>query len=481
MLDVYAHFSKNDIIIIDMKIYDVVADLCSFIIKSCTEDFFVLYSCISVAEKQRIFSIVSEMLPEFFETANYARFSQGFSIHQFSDSEFTPEFYGRLEKLVLTLKNEKDFFAVVGLVQIIDESLETILKNEIRKFQEDDFSVIMNSNREQVGVGLLPRCSCCWERKRRLSHYYNRIDNFLFNLLVLENSILGELIDKHIFLKPDFFKDFESKKALKIAATPLQLEKNFDFNFHVADKVQYFSIDYKGLFSKAEEDALWGKIVVAGESGSDIIVFPEALGKKDMVGAIQKKIRENDGKIPIPSMIVLPSHWENFQNTVTVLDRHGSIVCRQSKQNPFKEVYNGTNWLEHIRANNIINILHFQGVGRIAILICKDFLTTKYTEQLMRCFKLTLLIVPSFSTGSYDFKQSFDLCAHDDCNVVWINSCAAMEEGKEHNFENIGYVRKRISRKEDESQKLFEMKTCSGAFCGKCKKDCIFFETIGAV
>ncbi len=466
-----------------MRIYDIVAELCSFIIKSCTEDFFVLYSCISVDEKQRISSIVNNTLPEFFESQNYSRFSQGFQIHLFDEKEFTPEFYEKLEQLATTLMNQKDFFAVVGLVQIIDESLERILKDEIKKFQTDDFSVIMNANREQTGIGLLPRCSCCWERKRRLSHYYNRIDNFLFNMLILENSILGELIDKHIFLKPDFFRDFEVKKSLKIAATPLQLEKNFDFDFHVSDKVQYFSIDYKGGLSEPEIDLIWGKIVEAGKNDSDIIVFPEALGKKELAGAISEKIRaaEKDGGTKIPSMIVLPSHWENFQNTVTVLDRHGNMVCRQSKQNPFKEFFDGSNWLEHIRANNIINILHFEGIGRIAILICKDFLTTKYTEQLMRCFKLTLLIVPSFSTGSYDFKQSFDLCAHDDCNVVWINSCAAMEKGKEHNFENIGYVRKRISRKEDESQKLFEMKTCDGAFCGKCGKDCIFFETIGAV
>ena len=55
----------------------------------------------------------------------------------------------------------------------------------------------------------------------------------------------------------------------------------------------------------------------------------------------------------------------------------------------------------------------------------------------MRGFMLTMIIVPSYSTGAYDFKTSFDLCAHDYCNVIWINSCSAMVPGKEMNFKNI--------------------------------------------
>ena len=163
------------------------------------------------------------------------------------------------------------------------------------------------------------------------------------------------------------------------------------------------------------------------------------------------------------------------------MDKFGNIVCRQGKQNPFRVEQGETGYLEGILSSLVVNIFHYEGIGRIAILICKDFLTTKYMEQLMRCFKLTLIIVPSFSTGSYDFRQSSDLCAHDDCNVVWINTCAAMEKGKEANFENIGYVRKRISRNDDEAQRLCKMPICSGAFEGHCSHDCLFYEIIQGV
>ena len=183
----------------------------------------------------------------------------------------------------------------------------------------------------------------------------------------------------------------------------------------------------------------------------------------------------------MPSLIILPSVWEKNMNTVTVLDRYGNVICRQSKQKPYLKEHDGNVFLENIKTNLVVNILHFEGIGRIAILICKDFITTKYMEQLMRCFKLTLIIVPSNSTGSYDFRQSFDVCAHDDCNVIWINTCAAIKEGKEDNFRNIGYVRKRIGRYDDDSQKLCEMPVCGGAFGGNCRRDCIYFETIRGV
>lgn len=464
-----------------MKIYDITAELCSYIISSCNEDFFVRYSCISHEEKKRISIIIENSVPEFFDDSGSVRFSENFHVHHFQENEFTDEWYEKLNSLIIKLKNDKDFFAIVGLVQVIDESLEKVLQKEIKKFEEDNFSVVMNSNREQCGLGLLPRCSCCWERKRRLSHYYDRMDNFLFNLLLLENSILGELIDKHIFLKPDFFPSFAEKQSLKIAMSPLKRTHDVSLDFYVQNKVQYFGIKYKSIDNQKDNNRIWDKILTAGKNNSDIIIFPEILGNSDTVTFVQEQIKQIKDKSVLPSMIVLPSYWNNNQNTVTVLDRNGTILCRQTKQNPFKIPYDGSDWLEHIKQNNVVSILHYEGIGRIAIMICKDFLTTKYVEQLMRCFKLTLLIVPSFSTGSYDFKQTFDLCAHDDCNVAWINTCAAMQKGKEQNFDNIGHVRKRISRLDDESQKLSQMKICSDAFNGKCEGNCIYYETVGAV
>ena len=449
-----------------MKIYNIIAELCSYIISSCSEDFFVKYSCISDGEKERVSKLV-----------------QTLGIEPFTEHNLTDSFYSSLEEFVCSLKKENDYFAMVGLLQILDENMGSLLKEKIREFQEDDFSVVLNTNREKTGIGLLPRCSCVWERKHRLSHSYNRLDNFLFNLLLLENSILGELIDKHFFIKKNLFTNFTETHSLKIAATPFCLERNFKVIPYDEDKVQYFKVTYPESDYTFYNNLVWKKICDAATSRSDIVVFPELLGNPYMEEDICTRLKSlsYEEKQDIPSLIILPSYWEKDRNTVTILDKFGNIICRQAKQNPFRADINGKGYLEGIKSSFVVNIFHFEGIGRIAILICKDFLTTKYMEQLMRCFKLTLIIVPSFSTGSYDFLRSFDLCAHDDCNVVWINTCAALQKGKESNFENIGYVRKRISRTDDEAQMLCKMPICGEAFKGSCSHECIHYETIGAV
>ncbi len=457
------------------QLYNTFAELCSFVTTNCSEDFFVKYSCISQEERRETNALVRVHLGELF--------CESGAIRQLSTAACTPDFFNRLKTFIAQLEADSDYFSIVGLMQILDEALETILLDTLKTFQQDDFSVVLNTNREITGIGILPRTSCIWERKRRLSHCYNRLDNFLFNILLMENEILGELIDKHYFLPEDFFPNFQKRKNLKIAATPLRLESGFDFHPYSKDKVQYFSIEYKDRHFQQDNELVWQKILTASKNKTDIIVFPEILGNPETEEYVSSRLKALDPKEQnsFPSLIILPSVWNNRNNTVTILDKTGKVLCRQNKQNPFRAEKEGNGYLEGILSSLVVNIFHYEGIGRIAILICKDFLTTKYMEQLMRCFKLTLIIVPSFSTGSYDFRQSFDLCAHDDCNVIWINTCAALEPGKEENFENIGYVRKRISRNDDEDQKLHKMPICPGAFKGQCSHDCIFYETIKGV
>lgn len=459
------------------NIYNIVATLCSHVIHTCDEEFFVQYSCISRAEKNRIALLIKNAVPQLFEQSDELR------IAQLTQDTFTEQFFSSLHALIQTLTKQNDSYAITGLIQTLDLSLERLLKQKIAELEQDDFSTVLNTNRELTGIGLLPRCSCVWERKHRLSHCYNRMDNFLFNMLLMENSILGELIDKHFFLPGSLFPHFADTKKLTLAASALRSERKFSAQLFDKDKVQYFKIEYDKDGWKTDNELVWEKIIHSSSQNTDIIVFPEILGNPDTVCDIQNHIHalSDQEKQKLPSLIVLPSVWQNKQNTVTVLDKTGEILYTQNKQNPFRIEHEGSGYLEAIIPSRVINILHFEGIGRIAILICKDFLTTKYMEQLMRCFKLTLIIVPSFSTGSYDFKQAFDVCAHDDCNVLWINTCAAMEKGKEQNFEAVGAVRKRISRKDDESHTLCRMTPCNGAFTGQCKHDCLFFETMQEV
>ena len=466
-----------------IRICNIIAELCSEIIRSCPDDsLFVKYRCLSLKYKNKLLRDISKSITLLF-TAPSEDDGQNLHIRQLKKDDLHEELYAEIAEYISMRQDHADPFSMIVLVQILDEAMKTLLLEKIKEYQTDDFSVVLNTNRETTGLGLLPRCSCVWERNHRLSHSYNRLDNFLFHFLLMENSILGELIDKHIFLTNDMFPDFSVHKQLKIAASAVRAEKHFAFEYYTKDDIQCFSIRYDKSTAEKDNEEIWRMLRKSGDEKSDIMVFPEVLGNCETEDYIRQKLsllsaEENNR---IPSLIILPSVMNHNMNTVTVLDRFGNVIRRQNKQYPFCLEHDGAVWMEDIRTNMVVNILHYEGIGRIAILICKDFLTTKYMEQLMRCFKLTLIIVPSFSTGSYDFCQSFDVCAHDDCNVIWINSCAAMEKGKEANFKNIGYVRKRIGRSEDDSQKLCEMPTCEGAFTGNCRQDCIYYETIRGV
>ena len=159
---------------------------------------FVHYSCLSIKRKNEIFKDISENISGLFENV-YADNDKPLCIHQLRKQDLHYRFFSELEEYISLLQRKADYYSMIALAQVLDESLKTILLEKIRVYQTDDFSVVLNTNRESTGIGLLPRCSCIWERKHRLSHSYNRLDNFLFHFLLIENSILGELIDKHIF------------------------------------------------------------------------------------------------------------------------------------------------------------------------------------------------------------------------------------------------------------------------------------------
>ena len=456
------------------NIFDMIAELCSRVMALCEDSVYQKYGCISPVAKAEIRLQIQGAMPALFE---------GNRVRQLGRADMDKAFFRELENCIAKAVEGGDVFYMTGLLQVLDESLETLLKEITAEYQRDNFSVVLNSNRESTGIGLLPRCSCIWERGHRLSHSYDRLDNFLYHLLMLENDILGEMIDKHFFLPKNDFPDVGKHGRLTIAATPLRLEPHYDLPAFEEERVEYFRVHGHEEHYEEDNELIWQKILAAARGGSDIMVFPEMVGNRLTAGYISGKIKAlaDEERLKLPALTILPSYYENRLNIAEVIDRQGNILCRQTKQNLSTYMLKGRPHLEAITRNNVVNIFHYEGIGRFAFLICKDFLTTGYLEQIMRCFKLTLIIVPSNSTGSYDFRQSVDLCAHDDCNVVWLNTCAAMIPGKEANFDHIGYVRKRIGRDDDDSQKLTEMPICPGAFEGRCSHDCMFFETIKGV
>ena len=458
------------------EIYDTFASLCAAVIRIAEDDaLFVRYTCISQHAKDAFRQETASAVPMLF--------TEDGTVRQLTEEAIDRALLDALDAHIATLTQRRDGLAMIVLLELLDTALAALLRRKEQEFQQMHYCVVLNKNREATGIGLLPRCGCVWERKHRLSHSYDHLDNFLHYFLLLENAILGEIIDIHYFLSAETFPHFRENNGLRIAATPLRLAPHYVYDYFEEDSIARFRIVHDPRHAEADDARIWEKICQAAAAQTDIIVFPEMVGTPQTPASIAARLRALDPKErqQFPGMTILPSYFQNGQNTAVILDREGRVICRQTKQNPFRKEKDGQQYLEAIKANCVVNIFHYEGIGRFAVLICKDMLTTHYLEQIMRCFKLTLLFVPSNSTGSYDFRQSFDVCAHDDCNVVWINTCAALVPGKEENFENIGHVRKRIGRRDDDSQRLTKMPICPGAFQGECAGDCLFFETIKGV
>lgn len=125
-----------------------------------------------------------------------------------------------------------------------------------------------------------------------------------------------------------------------------------------------------------------------------------------------------------------------------MLDAYGDIVAKQLKQKPFpltsEDGYCRYN--EDIIPDHKIYVFHNKILGRMVISICKDFITIDYLRKLVDTLKATLILSPSFSTGSYDFSQVMRAGGYADVCSVWVNTCAAskLNGAKLKNFDTIG-------------------------------------------
>ena len=102
-----------------------------------------------------------------------------------------------------------------------------------------------------------------------------------------------------------------------------------------------------------------------------------------------------------------------------------------------------------------------------------------YLHMVLTVLKVTLLIIPSFSTGNYNFKEIIQYCRVADCCAFWINTCSvAITMGlDDKKLKNIGFALKAGKRPNDPNMEnglfLCERKSqgcenCGIAGCNQC-------------
>lgn len=221
-------------------------------------------------------------------------------------------------------------------------------------------------------------------------------------------------------------------------------------NIHTKQKQHYFRVETIKNTEWLEQEII-RNMEYSGTHDVDILVFPEMLGSQEMLNNVLDFFQQNRDK-KVPPLVVFPSIWEkteddrNNTNVSCLLLDGRQIMFRQNKRICFYyKDKDGTKVFEDINRDpnvpDILNVLHVDGIGRICIIICYDYLHNENREMIRKLIKPTLICCPSFSTGSFNFQILQESGYYAGCNSIWCNTCsAANAAGSDKNFEIVGGI-----------------------------------------
>lgn len=466
------------------KIYDFMAVVIRDVVDNVSDDFLQKYHAMAQEKRIRLNGELKNEFPELYSD-NYL------SIEKPEGKEF----FDRLNRFREECIREDQYDKLINLLSKLDLTLKMQIDLYIKCFEEERLRMqltgklngegaygCLNSNAEECQVQLLPRCSCQWMHNSRDRAASVSLNNFLSSCYYVCMEFLNGYKINHLY----FYNKFEQAaedKCLKVGITPLFNEAEMNVVYPEIDGVNCFEITEIMNTDELVKCAL-KQLELAREKGVDILCYPEMLGTEEVIGALQEKLKGfPDGRGSYPSFIVCPSIWKENKNICHVLDRNGNLTASQEKQYAFQYPYGGMKYLENIKPDKTVNILHCNGPGRIAVLICRDALERKYLYMLLEHLKVTLILMPSFSTGNYDFGEIMQMCRAYDCCAAWINTCSAkiLEKATKEKLERIGLVirtgKSPAGLKNENCDFMREDRGCSGEGIQDCV-NCLYVQRL---
>jgi len=337
------------------------------------------------------------------------------------------------------------------LLQKLDEKAAKLLEEELW-IERLDFESVrcmdsLNSedNVKATSIIILPRYTCIWEGKSRDEHHAIDINTFLYHSFyveVNEDKVEGKYTLKNYILNPQDFglcMDDETELTIPVALSPLTDEVRLDDEryqeYEKGAFVNYFMIKELNGHMQAKLTEYIEKVVRrADENGNKILVFPEMLGTVGMKNSLIESIR--NVYLSNLHFIVFPSIWEckgrhRNHNTAYVIDYEGNEWFGQEKLRRFPWEKDNETFLEDIIEGEEIHIIHCEGYGSIAVAVCRSELDRKVRDLLMQKLNIKLILCPSWTEGSHEFECSIMTGLEHKCNVVWCNTCSALEIDKD--------------------------------------------------
>lgn len=449
------------------RLYCVMAEIIEILVKNTKETFLQDYFVLSPNAKKQIDKEIAKRFPEILEeeTGQY---------RELGTEELEEAFWEGLRGFIAEYQKKEEYEYLLKLLERLDLCMEKVSRGELIMGRGYQGIEALNENWKKTGVILLPRASCLWERYSRGSRYFNRIDNFMRNFYPVMLTDLGEYRIKNIILSErEFFQTSGEKGYFRVGISPLDNATDLKSCQYEDGIWQRFRVD--GI---VEEERLYNQIIeVLRKARSEqvqVLLFPEMLGTEEICSKIKSYLEEvmlEAEGICYPEIVIFPSIWHEYKNYSVLLDSAGEEICRQEKHYPYEWEDKKTllRYMEDIRSEKIIYLLHHPCVGRMAVAICMDFLKPDYIRLLADKLKVTLLFVPSFTSGNHDFNLGMRGYEYADCTVVWVNSCSVqgvlgVDEEKMNWVGSVNMTGKNADMGID---RLLREEHCNGGICNK--------------
>lgn len=421
----------------DKSAYDCMAYMIRKLIDNVDSRFFEKFRAISDKTRASCNHTLHREFPELVDQYGNA---QTILAPYHTDTELVNKLYRFTNKSV----KEGDLMLLAMLIHKLDIGLTDATENQKR-----DTAYIrgLNLNDREQEIQILPKCFCSWAHEHKDKNCSNSLNNFLSHAYYIDTRELKRRTGcdvSHCILSSEHFSRADDRGYLTIGITPLSDETKLDLQKKETEsgicEFQVTGVSNENDLVKNVEGIL-GR---AKELGVDILCFPEALGTRTVIKKIRDLLSEfpEDVAMQYPALTLCPTCWNDGKNISAIFNETGEKVAEQCKQKAFEFEENGQYYREGLKTDQHIQLIHCDGLGRLGVLICRDALEREYLQSMLELLRVTLLIIPSYSTGSYDFAENLKACAAYDCSVVWINTCSAVPKEKKSPEEYVGFIQK---------------------------------------
>ena len=382
-------------------------------------------------------------------------------------------------------------FFLIFLLQKFDEMAAK--RREQEMWGKPDFEIVRcmdslnsNSNIEKSNILIIPRYTCIWEGKSRDRHHVIDINTFLqysFYVEVANGKIEERYTIRNHILNPQYFgpcMDNNNELHISLSISPLTDEVRIEADKYLDERgpgINYFTVkewneDIQAKLTEYIETVMRK----ADKNGDTILVFPEMLGTEAIKYNITESIRT--ANFENLYFVVFPSIWKcegkhKNHNTAYVIDYEGDEWFGQEKLRKFPWENEDGTYLEDIIEGDEIHLMHCEGYGSIAVAICRSELDRGVRNLLMQKLNVKLILCPSWTKGSHEFESSIMTGIEQACNVVWCNTCSALEIDKEKE-RTVGIITSFGKNRDFSSMSLEGCEVPDSICMAECKEGCLF-------